>query len=123
MDILSKRGYIFIWASSSKKRLAIELLKKWGYNYVQSLAWIKESRKKKHSKRKTANHMSKTHKSKKKTLVKERKNGYVTMNKIKLARTPASPLRSSKEMYFIGRKGIFTDLHSVRVAEDVLISE
>lgn len=43
VDVLSDRGYCFLWTINSQLPLAMKCLKKWGYVYVDQFNWIKKT--------------------------------------------------------------------------------
>lgn len=40
---LQKQGFIFIWAINAKYRTAIKMIKKWGYQLVDEIIWVKKT--------------------------------------------------------------------------------
>lgn len=43
IDTLQKEGLIFIWTINAKYRVAVEMLKRWGYKLVDELIWVKRT--------------------------------------------------------------------------------
>ena len=41
VETLSKDGFIFIWVINAKYAKAFELMRRWGYTYVDSIDWVK----------------------------------------------------------------------------------
>jgi len=43
IEILQKNGFIFIWVINNKYVKAFELMKKWGYTFVDDITWVKQT--------------------------------------------------------------------------------
>lgn len=43
VEMLSKKGFIFLWTINVKLPMALQMMKKWGYRYVQEVVWVKRT--------------------------------------------------------------------------------
>lgn len=43
IQTLSTNGFIFIWVINAKYAKAFDLMKRWGYTYVDSIDWVKQT--------------------------------------------------------------------------------
>ncbi|KAJ1658581.1 hypothetical protein IWQ61_002204 [Dispira simplex] len=43
IPLLQQNGFIFIWVINNKYTKAFDLMKKWGYTYVDDIAWVKQT--------------------------------------------------------------------------------
>jgi len=43
IQTLSTNGFIFIWVINAKYQKGFELMKKWGYDFVDSIDWVKQT--------------------------------------------------------------------------------
>ncbi|KAJ1909973.1 hypothetical protein IWQ60_010897, partial [Tieghemiomyces parasiticus] len=43
IPLLQQNGFIFIWVINNKYTKAFDLMKKWGYTYVDDVAWVKQT--------------------------------------------------------------------------------
>jgi mRNA m6A methyltransferase catalytic subunit len=43
IETLQTNGFIFIWVINNKYAKAFELMKKWGYEYVDDITWVKQT--------------------------------------------------------------------------------
>eukprot|EP00126_Sphaerothecum_destruens_P011332 Sdes_comp20901_c0_seq2m18064 len=41
VDLLSKNGFIFIWVINNRFSVGLEMMKNWGYQFVDSIDWVK----------------------------------------------------------------------------------
>jgi mRNA (2'-O-methyladenosine-N6-)-methyltransferase len=41
VDLLSKKGFCFLWVLNSIMDIGFQCLNKWGYEYVECLTWLK----------------------------------------------------------------------------------
>jgi len=40
---LQENGFVFIWVINNKYAKAFEMMRKWGYTYVDDITWVKQT--------------------------------------------------------------------------------
>lgn len=43
VDKMQSDGFIFIWVINAKFKIALDLMKKWGYEYCDEIVWVKQT--------------------------------------------------------------------------------